>query len=300
MPAGTGIINGMVRSALNGQPVAGAAVSLAWNGVVRASVLSSASGTFRFNALPAESFIITTRAPGQETLGQTISLASGQTRDYSVALGPPLAPRQARIVLTWNAMPADLDSHLDTPNGCHVFYGNRNCPGVSLSADITNGWGPEVMLLNSPPPGVYRFKVRQYSAAGSLRDSGAIVSFYGATPEPLVFRPTSDGTIQDGFWNLFSFTVAADGRITMGGQAQAANCQPPRLQDGNIRLAGCRSNGCRVEVQNANQWGTVCDDGFTDREAAVICRNLGASTGRQVQSFGGGSGPTNSARFMKK
>ncbi len=69
------------------------------------------------------------------------------------------------------------------------------------------------MLLNSPPPGVYRFKVRQYSAAGSLRclqfqhyiplfsnvctrDSGAIVAFYGATPEPLVFRPTSDGTIQ--------------------------------------------------------------------------------------------------------
>lgn len=120
MPAGTGVINGMVRSALNGQPIAGAAVSLAWNGVVRASVLSSASGTFRFNALPAESFIITSRAPGQETIGQTISLASGQTRDYSVALGPPLAPRQARIVLTWNAMPADLDSHLDTPNGCHV------------------------------------------------------------------------------------------------------------------------------------------------------------------------------------
>lgn len=28
------------------------------------------------------------------------------------------------------------------------------------------------------------------------RDSGAIVAFYGATPEPLVFRPISDGTIQ--------------------------------------------------------------------------------------------------------
>ncbi len=93
------------------------------------------------------------------------------------------------------------------------FFGNRACPGVSLSADITSGWGPETMLLSSPPPGVYTFKVRQYSAAGSLRhvhlpllhpvspyvclsESGAIVSFYGATPQPLVFRPTSHGTIQ--------------------------------------------------------------------------------------------------------
>jgi hypothetical protein len=129
----------------------------------------------------------------------------------------------------------------------------------------------------------------------------------------------------DGFWNLFSFTVAADGGITMGGQAQAANCQPPRLQDGNVRLASCRSNGCRVEVRS-NQFFppciivTLCSGAerepvghrlrrrlhrlfsnpyslqaltcrCTDREAAVICRSLGASTGRQVQSFGGGSGP---------
>ncbi len=120
MPAGTGVINGMVRSALTGQPVAGADVSLSWNGVVRNSILSSASGTFRFNALPAETFVISTQAAGQETIGQTISLANGQTRDYSVALGPPLGPRQARIVLTWNALPLDLDAHLDTPGGCDV------------------------------------------------------------------------------------------------------------------------------------------------------------------------------------
>ncbi len=120
MPAGTGVISGMVRSALTGQPVAGAAVSLSWNGVVRNSILSSASGTFRFNALPAETFVISTQAAGQQTIGQTISLANGQTRDYSVALGPPLGPRQSRIVLTWNAMPADLDAHLETPGGCQV------------------------------------------------------------------------------------------------------------------------------------------------------------------------------------
>ncbi len=190
------------------------------------------------------------------------------------------------------AEPLAPHAHFLPASLCVRSFRNRACPGVSLSADVTNGWGPETMLLNSPPPGRYTYKVHQYSASGSLRDSGATVTFYGATPQPLVFRPNSDGTLDgQGYWNIFSFTVAADGAITLGGQAALANCQPPRLQDGNTRLAGCRSNGCRVEIQNNNQWGTICDDGFTDREASVICRSLGASSGTQVQAFGGGSGP---------
>jgi len=120
MPAGTGVINGMVRSAVTAQPVSGAEVSLTWGGTVRRTTTSGASGSFRFNALPADNFVITSSAPGQATLGQTISLAEGATRDYSVALGPVLGARQGRIVLTWNELPEDLDSHLDTPNGCHV------------------------------------------------------------------------------------------------------------------------------------------------------------------------------------
>jgi hypothetical protein len=164
-------------------------------------------------------------------------------------------------------------------------YRNRNCPGVSLSTDITTGWGPEVMLFNAPPPGVYRYKVHQYSAAGTLRhvdseycnpfhltfSSGTPVpssrstalrlslSFSARVPTPsfkvcpaalLHSSQCSYYVLSGGFWNLFSFTVAADGGITLGGQAQTANCEPPRLQGGNIRLADCRSNGCRVEVLN--------------------------------------------------
>jgi hypothetical protein len=31
----------------------------------------------------------------------------------------------------------------------------------------------------------------------------------------------------------------------------------------------------RVEIRVFNHWGTICDDGFDDREATVICRMLG-------------------------
>ncbi|XP_060590612.1 deleted in malignant brain tumors 1 protein-like isoform X2 [Ruditapes philippinarum] len=50
----------------------------------------------------------------------------------------------------------------------------------------------------------------------------------------------------------------------------------------------------RVEIRVFNHWGTICDDGFDDREATVICRMLGHRRGGRVikgGSFGGGSGP---------
>jgi len=42
-----------------------------------------------------------------------------------------------------------------------------------------------------------------------------------------------------------------------------------------VRLAGSSSpyQG-RLEVLHSGAWGTVCGDGFTDREAQVVCNML--------------------------
>ena len=67
------------------------------------------------------------------------------------------------------------------------------------------------------------------------------------------------------------------------------------LIDIAIKLVGGTSyNEGRVEVYYNYQWGTVCDDGWDDTDAGVVCRQLGfGSSGIAIGSagFGQGSGP---------
>ncbi|XP_012686740.2 neurotrypsin [Clupea harengus] len=80
----------------------------------------------------------------------------------------------------------------------------------------------------------------------------------------------------------------------------AISCNPERTGPGvptslPIRLVGGENtHEGRVEILVGSQWGTICDDGWTDRDAEVVCRQLGYSglaKARNMAYFGEGQGP---------
>ena len=60
-----------------------------------------------------------------------------------------------------------------------------------------------------------------------------------------------------------------------------------RLADGINKFEG------RVEILYQGIWGTICDDGWDDTDATVVCRELGFLNGKAIgqAQFRSGSGP---------
>ena len=56
---------------------------------------------------------------------------------------------------------------------------------------------------------------------------------------------------------------------------------------GSVRLSGGSSQQGRVEICINNNWGTVCDDGWSTVDANIVCRQLGYSNaGKDTIHYG--------------
>lgn len=124
-------------------------------------------------------------------------------------LSPVLDSGEIRIVLTWNAYPPDLDSHLEgtsaTGKNIHVYFGRRNAGSggeqvAFLDVDETGGFGPETTTIYMD--GSYYFRVEDFRHTGKIGGSGAQVKVYFSNGEqPQVFDvPQGSGNV----WEVFS------------------------------------------------------------------------------------------------
>jgi uncharacterized protein YfaP (DUF2135 family) len=87
---------------------------------------------------------------------------------YDAYAGKPQA--RLRVVLSWDSDGTDLDLHVVSPDGEHVFYGNRvGQNGGALDVDVTTGYGPEIYANPAPPTGVYHVFVNYYGSGPDER-----------------------------------------------------------------------------------------------------------------------------------
>jgi hypothetical protein len=127
---------------------------------------------------------------------EPVEISDNIVTHRTYAVSRPVPNGQLRIVLTWGETPRDMDSHLYTPTGCHVFFGQKQCKSgeAGLDTDVTDSFGPETVNIHKLKPGVYRYKVHAYSS-GAIEDSEASVALYGIGKRPITFTVGKDGQV---------------------------------------------------------------------------------------------------------
>ncbi len=150
------LIKGHIASSKKGQPS-----KLIVNGVSMPLSVDEAGNFERPYSFGAGSNSIEVRAP------------DGKNRKRVQFFDAYAAKPQARlrVVLSWDSDGTDLDLHVVSPDGEHVFYGNRvSKNGGALDVDVTTGFGPEIYANPAPGKGVYHVFVNYYGSGEGRQD----------------------------------------------------------------------------------------------------------------------------------
>ena len=212
---GNGDFGGVISNAFTGSPEEGVSIALRANinqtsGDVLATTQTSANGSYYFSGVPAGQYTLELSKTGVITnYTSAICIGNQSTPNQNGTISPEIDASEIRIILTWGAIPTDLDSHLTGPAGStdrfHVYYGNSTYGGINLDVDDVSSYGPETITIPEVTGGLYRYYVHDYSNRNStsstgLAQSGArVVVFYGNSIVGTYDVPNVPGTL----WAVF-------------------------------------------------------------------------------------------------
>lgn len=181
-----------------------------------AQVTTGADGRFSVPARPNSRVVVNGRR-GPFLTNSVPYDVTGSPADITGA--DCLTVATATMRLTWGTSPRDIDSHLHTPDGSHVYFGAqgglRSQPFASLDVDDTTGFGPEVTTIVRPKAGIYRFFLHNYSrtfSPGMTASPARVELNYGG--RTVVFTPPA-GEGSALYWHLFDLYIARDCTMTL-------------------------------------------------------------------------------------
>ncbi len=202
----------VLSATVKDQRIPNAEVVMQHNGAQSRITRTDAAGRASLNATIADdgNSLIIIKKPGYSTL-----VAKCPCDNLTYALSPVMDNLDAmRIVLTWGAMPQDIDAHL-AYSGNHIFFQHKEGDGANLDVDDTNSFGPETVTIEQRKNGDdYIFSVHDYSDrenpnTRNLSASGARVFVY--VGESLVRTYYVPQGAQGNLWTVFR--MSPDGQM---------------------------------------------------------------------------------------
>lgn len=185
-----------------------------------------ADGAFRVDALAAGTYTI--YAEGDEAFMDAyvtvVVPGGGHVAGTTIGLVPRIDADSFRVVLTWDEIPFDLDSHLvgPLPGGAqfHVFFGAPDAPHprtgeeyARLDVDDVTSFGPETTTVLHRANGrfsylVHDFTNRDLGASTEMSNSGARLQVWSAgSYATFGITPDVSATV----WHAFD--IGRDGEI---------------------------------------------------------------------------------------
>lgn len=124
--------------------------------------------------------------------------------------GKGQVPARLRVLLAWDSDNTDLDLHVVTPDGAHVFYANRVAPnGGALDVDVTTGFGPEIYASPTPLTGTHLVYVNYFGGSQEMDEDGN-----GAITTASVTIISQEGTANEKI-ETFQVPLRAAGELTL-------------------------------------------------------------------------------------
>lgn len=123
-------------------------------------------------------------------------------------------PAKLRVLLAWDSDGTDLDLHLVTPDGAHIWYGNRTAAnGGALDVDVTTGYGPEIFAMPAPIKGQYLVYVNYFGGGYRSDDDGEADAVQALTTAQVTVI-TEEGTPGEKM-ETFLIPMRAVGELTL-------------------------------------------------------------------------------------
>jgi carboxypeptidase family protein len=201
----TSALTGTVVDASTAAPISGVTISLD-NGAQ--TTVTNSDGQYNFESISTGTHELSASKNGYITESEEIIISDETQQTVNFTLSRVIDnPGEYRAVLNWGEFPSDLDSHMYTPDGFHIYFGDSGSetspPYTQLDVDDTSSHGPETITIFQAQPGIYKYSVNNFTGDqdGPLENSEATVKLYN---ESGLVREWSVPNGNGLWWNVFT------------------------------------------------------------------------------------------------